>query len=244
MALIPFAEKKLIKPDQNDPRIRARIGILHVDAGNSSDLYGLFLANQRAGGSKIEAHGHIRKDGHLFQYRDTAYEADANYRANPFALAFESQGYAAGKWTAEQLATIKRLMLWARDVHGIPLRKVTSWDDPVGGWGYHVLFGAPGPWTPVNKSCPGADRIKQFNEILVPWMKTQSSKANPKEPIVSQNNVTRAHDHLTRSINQGKLAIYDLKKVSRKRLVVTRQLLKLRVAVAALVSVQKKLPKS
>ena len=33
------------------------------------------------------------------------------------------------------------------------------------------MFGAPGPWTPVAKSCPGPNRIKQFNNILVPWFK-------------------------------------------------------------------------
>lgn len=240
MALIPFAEKKLIKPDANDPHIVARIGILHVDAGNSSDLYNLFLANQRSGGSKIEAHGHIRKDGHVFQYRDTAYQADANYRANDFAISFETQGLGAGKWTDEQLASIKRLMLWARDVHGIPLRKVDSWDDRTGGWGYHTQFGAPGPWTPVAKSCPGPDRIKQFNEILVPWMKAQSTKG----ATVADNHVTRARAHITIAIREARRAILELEQVSPRRRLVGAQLLKLKAARAALKSVIKNLPLS
>lgn len=239
MALIPFAEKKLIRPDQNDPGIVARIGILHVDAGNSSDLYNLFLGNQRSGGSKIEAHGHVRKDGHVFQYRDTAYQADANYRANDFALSFETQGYGPGLWTAEQIASIKRLMLWARDVHGIPLRKVTSWDDREGGWGYHTQFGAPGPWTPVAKTCPGADRIKQFNEILVPWMETQS-----KEASVVDNHVTRAHGHIRIALRETLRAARELGEVKRKRAAVWAQRTKLILARKALKSVQKNLPKS
>lgn len=166
MALIPFAEHKLIPPGSNDPRITARIGILHVDAGNVYDLHDYF--DGPSGG--IESHGHIAKDGHLFQYRDTGYQADANLLANDFAISFETQGFGEGEWTDEQLATIKRVMLWAKKAHGIPLRVVTRWDDPVGGWGYHTLFGAPSPWTPVAKSCPGPDRKKQFHDVLVPWM--------------------------------------------------------------------------
>jgi hypothetical protein len=166
MALIPFAEHKLIPPGSNDPRIKARIGILHVDAGNVPDLYEFF--RDRSGG--IESHGHIRKDGHCYQYRDTDWQADANNLANDFALSFETQGFGEGEWTPEQIATIKRVMRWAKKAHGIPLRVVTRWDDPLGGWGYHTLWGAPSPWTPVAKSCPGPDRIKQFHDVLVPWM--------------------------------------------------------------------------
>lgn len=179
MALIPFAEHKLIPPGANDPRIRARIGILHVDAGNAADLYEFF--RDRSGG--IESHGHIRKDGHLYQYRDTDWQADANHLANDFAISFETQGFGEGEWTAEQLATIKRVMLWGRVAHGIPLRVVDSWNDPIGGWGYHTLFGAPSPWTPVAKSCPGPDRKKQFHDVLVPWMRDpdQEDEVTPED---------------------------------------------------------------
>lgn len=174
MAIIDFATKKLIPPGSNDPRIEARIGILHVDAANAYDLYDYF--KDRSGG--IESHGHITKSGKLFQYRDTAYEADANYKANAFALSFETQGYGEGEWTDDQIAMIKRVMLWAAKEHGIPLRKVTSWNDPRGGWGHHTLFGAPGPWTPVAKSCPGPDRKKQFDNVLVPWMRDANEGDN------------------------------------------------------------------
>lgn len=163
MALVPFADKQLIKPGVNDPRVEVRIGILHVDAGNAYNLHDYFA--DRSGG--IESHLHIPKNAHLFQYRDTGWEADANYKANPFALSVETQGYGEGEWTDLQIEMIKRVMLWAVKEHGIPLRKVTSWNDPRGGWGYHIQFPE---WHPVAKSCPGPDRIKQFNRILVPWM--------------------------------------------------------------------------
>lgn len=168
MATIPFAKQSLIRPGASDPRIEARIGILHVDAANAYDLEDYF--RYRSGG--IESHGHIPRDGSLFQYRDTAFQADANYRANDFALSFETQGYGTGTWTDAQISMIKRVMLWCVQAHGIPLRQVSTWNDPRGGWGYHTLFGAPSPWTPVAKSCPGEDRKKQFHNILVPWMAT------------------------------------------------------------------------
>lgn len=171
MALVPFAEKQLIKPGANDPRVELRIGILHVDAGNAYNLHDYFA--ERSGG--IESHLHGPKDGHLFQYRDTGWEADANYKANPFALSYETQGYGDGEWTDPQIAMIKRVMLWAVKEHGIPLRKVTSWNDPRGGWGFHIQFPQ---WHPKPKSCPGPQRIRQFNNVLVPWMAEATKGGN------------------------------------------------------------------
>jgi hypothetical protein len=169
--LIPGATRKLIPPGANDPRIKARMGILHVAATNATSLYEFF--NGPSGG--IESHAYILKNGSQEQYRDTDYQADANYDANDFAISFETQGLASEKWTTLQLETIKKDMLWAKKAHNIPLRVVKTWDDPVGGWGYHTLFGSPSHWTPVAKSCPGPLRIEQFHDILVPWMKEASS---------------------------------------------------------------------
>lgn len=195
MAIIPFATKRLIPPGSSDPRITARIGILHVDAGNAESLFDFFA--HRSGG--IEAHGHVQRDGGLEQYRDTAFQADANLDANDFALSFETQGFGEGEWTPAQLDTIKRIMLWARDEHGIPLRKVTTWDDHVGGWGYHTLFGAPSHWTPVAKSCPGPQRKVQFDMILVPWMAEQ----NKPKPTRGEH-VDKAIGHVRQAVGETK----------------------------------------
>ena len=193
MALIPFAKHELIAPGSNDPRIKARIGILHVDAGNVYDLHDFFA--HRSGG--IEAHGHIPKDGTLFQYRDTAFQADANQDANDFALSFETQGLGSGEWTDAQIAMIKRVMLWAREVHGIPLRVVDTWNDPKGGWGYHTLFGAPSHWTPVSKSCPGPDRKKQFHRVLVPWMQSNPTTVQEDDMPLTDADVKKILDTKT-----------------------------------------------
>ena len=165
MPLCPFATHRLIPPGSSDPRITPRVAILHVDAGDADSLYTYF--RDRSGG--IESHFHVKKTGEIEQYRDTNYQADANHRANDFAVSIETQGYGAGKWTDAQLASIKRLLRWLHDVHpAIRLAKVDRWDGA--GIGYHVQFGAPGAWTPVAKSCPGPDRINQFHTVIVPWL--------------------------------------------------------------------------
>ena len=172
MAVYPRAVQKLIPPGSNDPRIKPRVAILHVDAGNAESLHTYF--RDRSGG--IESHFHIARNGTVEQYRDTDYQADANHQANDFAVSIETQGYGDGTWSPAQLAAIKALLKWLHDVHDIPLEKCEVWDGR--GVGYHVQFGAPGPWTPVAKSCPGPKRIQQFHQVLVPWM---TALSNPVE---------------------------------------------------------------
>lgn len=173
MALYPAAVKRLIPPGSNDPRIKPRVAILHVDAGNNRDLHDFF--RYRSGG--IESHFQVAADGTVFQYRDTDFEADANHKANPFAVSIETQGLGEGEWTPQQLKSIMDLLVWLYHTHGIPLRKVRRWNGS--GVGYHVQFGAPGAWTPVAKSCPGPKRITQFHTILMPWMRTAHKKTPP-----------------------------------------------------------------
>lgn len=166
MAVCPFAVKKLIPPGSNDPAITPTVAVLHVDGGGALSLFTYF--RDRSGG--VESHFHITWWGRIEQYRDTGYEADANYLANPFAVSIETQGFGGGKWNYAQRRAIKRLLLWLHEVHGIPLRPCPAWDAP--GVGYHTMWGAPGKWTPVAKSCPGPQRILQFHEWLMPWMKS------------------------------------------------------------------------
>lgn len=167
MATYGKARQRLIAPGITDGRIVPTQGILHVDAGDNESLFDFF--NGRSGG--IESHFHIPKVKQIEQYRDTSYEADANYKGNPRAISVETQGLAHEEWNDKQLEDIKDLMLWCNRVHNIPLKKCESTLDP--GWGYHVMFGAPGFWTPVAKSCPGPKRIEQFHDILLPWMEEE-----------------------------------------------------------------------
>ncbi len=188
MSLYPKAIKRLIPHGSNDPAIKPIGAILHVDAGNAGGeaLYNYF--NGPSGG--IESHFHIEKDGTVYQYRDTGFEADANYKGNSFFvegvrrgyISIETQGLERGKWTEAQLKEIKALLLWLSEEHEFPLQVTPTSKSP--GVGYHTLFGAPGDWTPVSKSCPGPDRKVQFREVLVPWMKNPYNKVEPKtEPL-------------------------------------------------------------
>lgn len=173
MAVCPFAVNKLIPPGSNDPRIRARAVVLHVAATRASSLWGYFA--HRSGG--IESHFYIRLSGVIEQYRDTDWQADANLKANDFAVSIETAGLAGGRWNRRQRKSIKRLLLWLHEVHGIPLEKIAAWDGE--GVGYHTQFGAPGPWTPYAKTCPGPRRIVQYNRWLVPWL---AKVAQPTPP--------------------------------------------------------------
>jgi hypothetical protein len=166
MALCPFAEHKLIPPGSNDPAITPRAAILHVAV---TDVWSLFeFFRDRSGG--IESHFYITWRGVIEQYRDTEWEADANYRANPFAVSIETQGWAGGRWNRAQRRAIKRLLLWLHEEHAIPLRKPSRWHGA--GVGFHSQFPE---WSPVAKSCPGEARIAQYHKLLVPWMAEQVS---------------------------------------------------------------------
>ena len=168
--LCPFAKHLLIPAGDNDPPITPRVAILHVDAGNAASLWDFF--SHRSGG--IESHFHVQRDGGLEQYRSIYRQADANHLANDFAVSIETQGFGPGEWTPEQVDTIQRLLLWLNTEAGIPLQKCPQWDGS--GVGYHIQFGSPGMWTPVAKSCPGPDRIRQFHDVLVPWMNSNPSE--------------------------------------------------------------------
>lgn len=173
MAICPFAVQKLIRPGTNDPRIKVVGAVLHVDGGNQGSLYNYF--NGPSDG--IESHFHVNKAGIIEQYRDTDWEADANYKGNAFMrgsvrcglVSIETQGLGSGEWNGAQLTSIKRLLKWLSYAEGFPLQKIPTWNGD--GVGYHIQFGSPGPWTPSAKVCPGPDRIKQFNNILVPWFR-------------------------------------------------------------------------
>lgn len=167
----PKALVKNIRPGANDPAIKPRLAILHVDAGNAFSLFDFF--STRSGG--VESHFHVRADGVVEQYRSIYFQADANLNANDYAVSIETQGFGTGEWNSKQIAAIKELLLWLNAEAGIPLRVVQRPDGS--GVGYHVLFGAPGPWTPVAKTCPGPARVRQFNDVFVPWFRELANPA-------------------------------------------------------------------
>jgi hypothetical protein len=197
----PFAVDRHIPPGTNDPPITPRVVILHVDGGNAASLYEFFGA--RSGG--IESHFHVKRNGLIEQYRSIYRQADANHRANGFAVSIETQGYADGEWTQEQIDGIYRLIVWLHDEAGIPLVKCSTWDGS--GVGYHIQFGSPGKWTPKAKSCPGPDRIKQFDRIIVPGLAALRGAIEEELDDMTTEQFKRLIESLTRLEEMARVAL-------------------------------------
>lgn len=138
--------------------------IYHSIVGSAEGAYNYFLT-----GTSLESTFIVKKNGHIIQCMNGTDKADANSTANRRAISVETEDNGnpnIDPWTPQQLDALVKIAVWAHKEHGIPARLCPAHDQP--GIGYHTLFGAPSPWTPVSKTCPGTIRIKQFNEVLLP----------------------------------------------------------------------------
>lgn len=187
MAICPFAVKRLLPESVTQPRIKPRVFIMHSAAGRGS-LYNFFLNS-----SSLESHFWIASDGTIEQYIDTEVRADANLKANSFAISVETESSPAATepWTEAQAISLVRLGDWAATTHGIPRKQVEAWDGS--GFGWHIMFGAPGPWTPVAKSCPGPARIEQAKNVIIPSIR-EAGRVLPsaEEGLIMDKEVTAA----------------------------------------------------
>ena len=159
---LPEAESQL--------RITPRVVIVHTMVGSLLGTDQLFRTK-----SGLESHFGIGAptdgadlDGVIFQWMDTDRRADANLNANAFAVSIETSdgGDESRPWSPKQLDALIRLIGALCDHHGIPRRICDRADGS--GLGWHVMFGAPGPWTPVAKTCPGPVRIAQLKDTVFP----------------------------------------------------------------------------
>lgn len=179
MARCPFAKWMPIPENSTAPKIRPTQVILHsaVDAPGRTSLFRFF----RRKDVTVESHFHILNDGTIEQYMDTERRADANRTANVRAISIETED--DGKpdkkpWTPEQVASLVKLGEWLSKTHGIPAVICPRHDAP--GFGYHSLFGAPGPWTPARgKTCPGKARIPQVRGIVQAIKKGPTCASEP-----------------------------------------------------------------
>jgi len=152
--------------------------ILHTAVSTSNSLYD-FLQNN----SVLESHFYVTEEGVIEQYMDTQIMADANKNANSFAVSIETEdGRQIRPWTDPQLASLIHLVTWLCDTHHIPKVQIPSAYGS--GIGWHVMFGAPGPWTPVAKSCPGQPRIDQTRNVLIPAVARGTQPTPP--PIIPE----------------------------------------------------------
>lgn len=109
----------------------------------------------------------VTSDDPTLQVMDSTDNADANLKSNQRAIAVEVVGDGTGPYTEWQVQEIIRLGRWAADNHPIERRVCPSYTKS--GFGWHVMFGAPGPWTSVvGKICPGPVRIEQLKTRIFP----------------------------------------------------------------------------
>lgn len=169
---MPGAILEPIPAGANDPPIVPCGVIQHIAVSSSDDIRPIFTD-----GRGIESHFYIRKDGTILQYRSIFFEADANADGNSFGsprrgfVSVEHQGGVgadlAQPMPKAQLDAFHEVILWVKSQADFPLRVTPAWNQP--GVGYHAMFKE---WNPNAHSCPGAARIKQFNEATVPWLKS------------------------------------------------------------------------
>lgn len=159
------ARLRLLPETRTEPPITPRVLLLHSIVGSAAGAYGYFLT-----GTTLESHLIVTLAGEVWQTMDTDRQADANYHANGFAVSVETED--AGDpdnqpWTPEQLDALVWVAAECHRLHGIPLELVPRWDGA--GIGYHAMWGAPSPYTPVTgKTCPGRVRVGQFHDVLMP----------------------------------------------------------------------------
>ena len=180
MSLCPFAVVRLLPESATQPTIAPRVAILHSAAGRGS-LYGFFRNS-----SNLESHFWVSDAGVIEQYVDTNRRADANLHANGFAVSIETESspQATERWTEPQAAAIVRLLDWLCTEH--PNIRRRQCDSPTGsGIGWHIMFGTPGPWTPVAKSCPGPARVAQARDEIIPAV-AAGTTTTPEEFTMDQ----------------------------------------------------------
>lgn len=138
---------------------------LHIAVSEAASLHPYFRQS-----GKPCSHFYVRYDGTIEQYVDTAFRAASDYQGNDATISVETQGGAGGQWTAEQVASLAAIYLWAMRTHGIHQKFATS--SRIGheskGLSYH-RFGVD-PWRVPNgmrystsrgKTCPTDQRIAQ-----------------------------------------------------------------------------------
>lgn len=186
MAIYPGARWLPLPENDSQGRITPRQVILHTAVSAADSLHGFY----NRPGVVVESQFYVARN-HVEQYIDTTRRADANRQANGWAISIESWDNGQPEhtpWTPTQMDLLAALVAWCCDEHGIPARFCPAWDAP--GIGWHTMWGAPSPWTPVAKTCPGGPRKAQMPELLARVQQNLAGvTATPPPPVLEEDDM-------------------------------------------------------
>lgn len=153
------------------PVIKPTTVILHSQAGPRRTPAEALVAYMRRADITGEAHMIANLDGTMVQVVPFNRRADCNYKANSFAISFETQDngsatLAETPWTLAQANQIANAIAAIGHKYGVPYTNPTNWQDP--GVGYHSQYPEWSSYT--GKTCPGAARIRQMD-----WVRAQAA---------------------------------------------------------------------
>lgn len=146
-----------------EPAITPRVHIFHSIVGSAAGAWSYFNNS-----TNLEATNIVHKSGFFWQCMSRQEQADANFKANAFAISSETEDNGhpdTDLWTSAQIDTLVWLALQDAKRYGILRRQCPAWDAE--GFGYHRLF--PNDWTNVpGKTCPGNIRVGQYKATVLP----------------------------------------------------------------------------
>jgi N-acetylmuramoyl-L-alanine amidase len=198
MAWYPAAANHNIPPGSNDPPITPRIVVVHTMVGTIESADAWF----RGGSGGVEAHFGVAMDGRVWQWRDTAVQADAQAAGNDYCISVETEdgGDPSRRWTEVQALKLDLLITWIGHTHQIPMRLVQSTSER--GIGYHRQFDE---WNPNKHSCPGDVRLAQLVDELIPALQEVDMSLSPDDlkavRTVVREELVRAVQYVTGRTN-------------------------------------------
>lgn len=217
---------------QSEPRMRAHdIVCLHTMAGSFAGTNIMFHENGYGG---TESHFGISGSGVARQWQDLDFQADANWDGNDHVISIETadkgemfpawSGSDVPPWTQAQLDRIIAIASWCCDRYAIPRVLIPNTRPGNRGIAYHRQ-GIPGnfpppytglvpggelwtnPKTGYGKVCPGYNRIRQIETIIIPALQ-RPVDLNPGDPeddfMTIIRNKTNNH---TMALSSGKLLV-------------------------------------
>ncbi|MBN3496387.1 IPT/TIG domain-containing protein [Arthrobacter pascens] len=199
MALYPFAEWRPLAAGDPGSRLAAHdVVCLHTMAGFLTGTEAMFRDKGWAGTEShfgIGGPADLDKDGVIYQWVDTDFQADANLQGNARLISIETSdgGNETTPWSQAQLDAIIALVLWCCREYSIPAELIPDSAQGRRGIGYHRQ--GIDPWRVTNgekwsnatgKVCPGQVRITQLIDNIIPRVQQELSGRPTPTPAVLQ----------------------------------------------------------